>query len=403
MERDLAGVWSRRVEAYRYLFPVGGVYALIGGGVWALHGLGLLAEYPSAAHPALMTGGFLFSCALGFLWTALPRFLGVPLPTFAELFPVIAVMGALTCAPLSVAPTLLYAAALWSFGITAAFVAGRYRRRTKDLLQPVWFVAVGLATGIAASAALLLHDLTDIPAAVVSIARSFYYRGTMLFFVAGIGMRLIPALAGVNPAPAMQTIDLRAAGKRRLPDGKAVELALLAAGIIAAFVIEGLGEIRAGAALMAVVMVWVSTRGFSIHRLPQRGMAFQWGVWLAGWATVAAPVAAAVFPEHYLHAWHILFIVGFGLLTPLVALRVALSHGGYDPPAVERRGVVRWIIIVLLTAAATRVSVAFIPQTALNHYAYAAGLWCVAIGLWLAVMLRHLRPAGKPPAPEAKA
>lgn len=395
MQSNSADFWSRRVEAYRFLFPIGAIYALIGGSVWALYRVGIIEVYPAAAHPAIMTGGFLFSCALGFLWTGMPRFLGTPPPTFAELFPVVSVMGILTIMPLSFEPAALYAAALWSFGITAAFMVGRYRQRTKDIMQPIWFVAVGLIIGITASAVLLLHEFTDIPSTVFSIARSFYFRGVMLFFVAGIGMRLIPSMAGVNPMPAMQLTTLDLPKKRLLPDGKTLELTMLATVIICAFVIEGLGEIRMAAVLVTGAMLWVSIRGFNIHHLPRRGGAFQWGVWLAGWATVAAPAMASVFPEHYIHAWHILFIGGFGLLTPLVALRVTLSHGGYNPPTVEKRKIVLWIIISILAAAGTRLSIVAVPQEALNHYAYAAVYWCVAIGLWLAVMLKYLRPPTK--------
>lgn len=394
MQNKKDNFWNRRVEAYRYLFPIGAIYALIGGGIWALYRVGLIENYPAAVHPALMTGGFLFSCALGFLWTGLPRFLGTPPPTFAELFPVLAVMGALTVMPLSIEPAALYAAALWSFGVTAVFIGGRYRQRTKDIMQPIWFVAVGLIIGILASAILLLHEFAAIPTPIFSIARSFYFRGVMLFFVAGIGMRLIPSMAGVNPMPAMQLATLELPNKR-LPDGKALELIALAIVIAGAFVIEGLGEIRIAAALVTGAMLWVSIRGFNIHHLPHRGGAFQWGVWLAGWATVVAPAIAAVFPEQYVHAWHILFIGGFGLLTPLVALRVTLSHGGYNPPTVEKRKIVLWIIVAILAATGTRLSIAIVPQEALNHYAYAAIYWCVAIGLWLAVMLKHLRPPSK--------
>lgn len=348
MQNKTDDFWNRRVEAYRYLFPIGAIYALIGGGVWALYRIGMIASYPAATHPALMTGGFLFSCALGFLWTGVPRFLGTPPPTFGELFPVVAVMGILTVMPLSVGPAALYAAALWSFGITFAFMAGRYRRRTKDIMQPIWFVAVGLIIGIIASAILLLQEFTTLPYPVFSIARSFYFRGVMLFFVAGIGMRLIPSMAGVNPMPAMQLTTLDLPERRLLPDGKALELIVLATVITSAFIIEGLGKIRIAAALVTGAMLWVSIRGFNIHHLPHRGGAFQWGVWLAGWATVVAPAVAAVFPEQYVHAWHILFIGGFGLLTPLVALRVTLSHGGYNPPIIEKQKIVLWIIIAIL-------------------------------------------------------
>src|ERR1035437_201255 len=63
---------------YRLLFPLGVLCGLIGVGHWMLWSIGWLAESHSFFHASMQVQGFLTCFVVGFLMTALPRFLGAP-------------------------------------------------------------------------------------------------------------------------------------------------------------------------------------------------------------------------------------------------------------------------------------------------------------------------------------
>src|SRR5690348_4847137 len=65
-----------RYGPYRLLFPIGVLCGLIGVGHWLFWSLGWVAEGRTFFHATLQVQGFLTCFAVGFLMTALPRFLG---------------------------------------------------------------------------------------------------------------------------------------------------------------------------------------------------------------------------------------------------------------------------------------------------------------------------------------
>jgi hypothetical protein len=62
------------ISPYKFLFCIGFIYALIGSGSWIFFRLGWM-DYPTVIHGEWMMLGFLLSYVMGFLMTAIPRFL----------------------------------------------------------------------------------------------------------------------------------------------------------------------------------------------------------------------------------------------------------------------------------------------------------------------------------------
>src|ERR1035441_7972006 len=65
-----------RYGPYRLLFPLGILCGLLGVGHWVLWSVGWLSESHAFFHASIQVQGFLTCFVVGFLMTALPRFLG---------------------------------------------------------------------------------------------------------------------------------------------------------------------------------------------------------------------------------------------------------------------------------------------------------------------------------------
>ena len=95
-------------------------------------------------------------------------------------------------------------------------------------------------------------------------------------------------------------------------------------------------------------------------------------------------------PETGLHALHLAFISGFGLLTLLVASRVTLAHGGYDLSIEKRSRVFKWAGGWILAAALVRASAPLTAQAYFHHLAYAAACWIIGVGIWAAYFVPRM-------------
>src|SRR5690349_12621920 len=73
-----------RAGPYRIFFPLGILAGLMGVGHWTLWSVGWLKESNSFFHATIQIQGFLTAFAIGFLMTALPRFLGAFSAAFLE-------------------------------------------------------------------------------------------------------------------------------------------------------------------------------------------------------------------------------------------------------------------------------------------------------------------------------
>ncbi|QSR88491.1 NnrS family protein [Methylacidiphilum caldifontis] len=73
-------------EPYRFFFPLGIFWGIIGTLLWPLSTFGWMPSVPALSHPRIMIEGFVGSFVIGFLCTSLPRLLEVPPLSFILLF-----------------------------------------------------------------------------------------------------------------------------------------------------------------------------------------------------------------------------------------------------------------------------------------------------------------------------
>ncbi len=382
---------SQKVEAYRVLFALGGLHAIIGAGVWVLSFFDLISS-PILVHPYMMSGGFLLSFAFGFLWTAVPRFTQSRMPSLAELIPLVLSGIATLVAELCMRADWLLFFLLSSSLISLRFLASRYLERKQDPPESFLFVGVALIVGTASLAVLWISNFVSIEPTLFSFARSFFLKGFMLFLVLGVGFRLIPAILGVNAPQKMEvmSVDGVLAELRKKQRGTLWQNRALIVAVLLAFALESLSYIRLSAALLAAAMLWSGLRGFHFYRVPSWSNPFALIVWLSVLSVLLTPLLIVLFPERAVHLWHLYFIGGLGLMTIMVSLRVSVSHSGVAVAHVEeKKPYIKWIGALLVLSALTRLSVAWWPETLSSHYLYAASVWVIALLIWFRHFLSY--------------
>ncbi len=386
---------ERPVEAYRYLFAIGAVYSVVGTVMWIMFALQMIS-YPGTLHPMVMSGGFLLSFAYGFLWTALPRFTQSAVPSFRELSPLLAAqiigLGSAACGEEVLSLLCFLVANL----LTVRFAITRFRTRKNNPPDSFFFVGIALILGGLSIATLIVSRFIELPMPLVIAARVFFLRDMIFFMVLGVGFRLIPAILGVAAPQKLEVVQANPSLTTKLSRTlnshawNALILILFAFSLIA----ESFGEIRVAAACTFLACVLAILRGFQWRSMPTWSNRLAWFVWMSVAFMNAGPAAVLVFPIYAVHLWHLSFIGGLGLMTLMVATRVAVSHSGeYKPYVEERRRFVPWIGIIILITALTRASIAWTPQQATTHYVYAACFWLISIGIWFVYFLRYTIPA----------
>ena len=131
-------------------------------------------------------------------------------------------------------------------------------------------------------------------------------------------------------------------------------------------------------------LVLASTQlAWKLWRGPGRGDGLAWALWLAGWCVTLGFVAAAVWPEQRVEAWHVAFVGGYALLTLAIATRVVVSHGGHARS--EERVVLTTVgtSALLLATLVRALGPTFDPDHTGAHHALAAALGALAFAAWL--------------------
>lgn len=367
-------------NTYRYLFPIGGLNAAIGAVLWIAFRYQWIEFYPISMHGNLMIGGFLLSFAYGFLWTAIPRFLRASMPTQRELIALVAAMGATPVLGLLSEPAYFYFAVLSGLLLTIRFGVTRFKLRRNAPPPSFVFVFFGMLLTALSLLILIASSLAPVPAPLVGFARAFFLKGFVLFLVLGIGMKLIPALTGWKPTPEAEPGD----ADFRLKPTHGVLMALIVLGLW----LESQGRAALAGPAYSLGLTLAGALEMKLGNLPKVKSGLSLSIWASMIVICLGPLLFIYNPSFALHFWHLIFIGGFGLLTIFVSLRVVMAHSGQEFLKWERRPAYFVIAGLILLAAITRLSAAYIPGSLLNHYAYAAFTWIAALAGWAYFFVR---------------
>lgn len=358
------------VQPYQIFFPIGVLYGIWGTFLWILHALGWIA-YPGIMHAGLMITGFLFSFALGFLMTAVPRFTGA---RFASKNELIFATGLSLISFAGIYPAVF---SLIILIFIAIFFLSRFRERIYTPPVHFIFIPLGIIIGILGS----ILIINDSP-----VGRVFLYQGTMLCFVLGVGGKLVTALLGWGALPTTQFESLGIKKKSKLPPWNVLIPFIL---LLLGFALEFSDLLAFGRVLRAIAGFWVGIAAWKIHKLPaQPGRLSMW-LWISCWGLVTGLWIYALVPNMGIHGMHFTFISGFGLMTLMIASRVTLAHGGYDLTLELKSKTLLWTSSLVILSAITRV-IAPYSLTYFNHLAYASATWIVAMVIWVIPFLPRI-------------
>lgn len=365
---------------YKFFFPIGLGFAFWGALVWVLFAFGLGA-YPGQLHANLMTGGFLFAFAAGFLLTAVPRFTGTSSARPGELALVGASFAVQILAGLGAFGAARQAQVLllgMAFGLVsmAVFFARRWRARTNAPPPTFLFAGGGLVVGFAGAVLLAAAPAIGAPTAE-ALGRNLLYHAMVPSMVVGVGCRLFPLLMGWGGTP---VVAAPGSGGKLL--GIPSRLALAGVLFFSSFFVESLLSPVLGRILQAGVLLWIAVAVWRLHHLPpRRGQLAMW-LWVAAWAFVGGYWGKALLPAYAIHFAHLTFIVGLGMTTFMVATRVTLAHGGHGTAAEIASRALLWTGVFLVASTLVRLAAGVVQAGYFHQIALAAALWIVGLLIW---------------------
>jgi uncharacterized protein involved in response to NO len=376
---------NRFENPFRLFFPLGWLLGMAGVLLWPLMLSGAITVYPKEIHADAMMGGFLILFVAGFLMTALPRFAGTFDLERGELFLFLSSAIVLVITIFFQNRLPFHAALLITLVFLFLFCIRRIRNRTTLPPPPLIFAFAGLAGGILSLSCLLLHDLTGGATVWLSVSRLFFYQGLQLCLVLGVGIFLIPNLLGHPTCTPPVTIGVRTPGSQHLPYLRFVPKPLwIVIGLFfVSFYFQAAYSERVGTAIRAAILALVSFHDWKIYRLPPVRSTVSIALWISCWLLLAGLWLQVVRPAYDIHARHLIYIGGFGLMTLMIATRVILAHGGHNMMLEKRSRLLKGAVALVLLATFTRVIARLFPETVyLHHLAYAAWAWIAGLILW---------------------
>ena len=378
-------------EPYRILFPLGAVIGIIGVALWPLYVWKVLPIYPGLMHSRIMIMGFLTGFVVGFLGTAFPRLLDVPrirMPLTMVFTLAIAVGTIAHLLGKTLAGDIIFTSILLTLVVD---MASRFPKR-KDVPPPAFvLVGFGLLSGIAGGAIQIIAALRPeaLPDLAYPLGRLLMHQGYLLLPIMGISAFLLPRFFGL---PNRQNFPESPA----LPPGwlpRAIFAATCGLVVLAGFVLEANGMVRAGMAARAAGLTVYFLREVPIHHAKFTGGSLALGLRLAMLSIPLGYVLMAIWPERVSSFIHVVVISGFSLLTFIVASRVVYGHSGQADKFQARLKPILFLIAMVMLAMLTRVSADWMPAIRLSHYAYAGLSWIAGVLVWMGSVLPGVKGA----------
>ncbi len=361
------------MNPYRVLFSIGFLYALGGLSLWVIFPSGLI-PYPAFLHADWMMQGFLLSFAMGFLMTALPKFLNSAPCRLWEL------NIAIGCTMLPLMRSVFPPLTQWHTEIVpflwlGFYAASRFRKAEFQPPPSFIFIPLGLLSGI-----------------LGIFSKPLIIEGALLSFILGIGSKLIPALLGHSKPILIQLSSQKRSFTERL--------IFVEAGLFLIGIVFHIAEATSfGDFCWAVVVTSMAIRFWKILSRPKMHGYLSLLLWASSWMVVVGLWLVVFFSAYRVHMMHGIYVGGMSLMALCVATRVVLAHGGFAlTPEISSKGFLLCGTLCII-AAMTRMAAAFLPpESYFLHLAYASSslalgfiFWAVAIGYKLVL---------KPPATE---
>lgn len=376
---------KQEIDAYRLFFPVGWLFGLAGSILWLLFLHNFITTYPKEWHADLMTGGFLPLFTAGFLMTAVPRFTGSFGPERGD-FILTSALAAGLIATVFLPSRLPFHVCLATFSLLMlAFCWRRIRNRSAYPPPPLIFTLVAFAAQTLASLGQAYFDAAGRGEAFNNLGRLYLYEGFQLLLILGVGIFLIPNLLGHPTCTPPVTLGIRDPKAKPLPFFRMIPAPLwvVSSVLLGSFVLEVWVSPLAARVIRAAVFSLVCFHDWKIHKLPGVRSTMAWSLWMSCWLLLIGLWLPVAFPAYDIHARHLTYLGGFGLMTFAVATRVTLAHGGHNLALERTSRLFKIAVGLILLAAATRAIARLLPEAAYwHHLLFAAWSWTIGLLLW---------------------
>lgn len=352
-------------EPYRYLFPLGAISAFWGLGIWILFQLGLLSFYPRVNHGMIMFFALFWSFITGFLMTAVPKMTGT---IKAQTYEIVITMGlimtqliASTLPEHSYSVFILLLQALWM----VTFLVKRFLQKFKIPFWGFVFVPAAFMMSFAGS---LLYFVTSNNSYLFSIAGEAF----VLNLILGLGGRLVPAITRVPQA--------------QLPtdphENKSFYLSLSTAILLnLSFFIENFVNVNFGQILKTIITFFSIVYFLKLFKKPVQFSFIGLGLKISLVGILLGSILQVPFFGLGLAGSHVLYILGFLLITVMISFRVMLAHGGQTLDyEVQSK---RILAIVSLMGLATISRFLAFNQVTSYYVFISAMILIIAMFLWL--------------------
>ncbi len=373
-------------EPYRLFFPLGMLAGIAGVLLWPMCYAGWLKFYPNEAHMRIMIEGFMGAFVAGFLGTAFPRLSGNHRWFAGEFLLLLGLWAASVILHLTNRVPMGDATFCVMLAVLFLGMAGRWISGNRDTPPPGFVLAFAGILGSIAAAGLLASGKLAPWSQPWQFARLWLFQGFLLLPLMGIGPYVLPRFFGMPSSHSFDDSPTPPAGWW----GKTLKSAATGLLVLLSFVLEVSGHAMAGQLLRAaVVLAWFAMetpmwKKAKVSTTP--GNAARWAT-----AGLAAGLACAAFwPLARVGSLHLFFVAGLGLVTMTVGTRVILGHAGRHDLLSGKIVWLRWVVGLLVLAAATRMTSDFIPAVRISHHIYAAWTWALAGVIWLIALCRYL-------------
>lgn len=370
---------------YRLFFPLGLLSGLWGVGHWVFWSIGWIQDANRVLHVSLQIEGFLASFIVGFIMTAIPRFIGADPAQLWE----VAVAFLLELGVLSASLTHHSDYAQISFILlilfVVSFVGKRFPRRTKSPPASFLLVGFGLLNAVTGAAfyGLGLHRHVDL---WTTRGQEMLETGFLLCLILGIAGYLLPFLTGYAGDPAC---DPGHSPLRRLSPSTLVMHGATGLAIFCSFFFPATATISASFLRATAASIHFLTFG-QLYRPFKKFGAHTIFFWTACWMIVLGLWATAIWPEFHIAMEHIFFIGGYSLMIFSFGTLVVLSHSAQASLLNGK------LIVLKIVGAFTLLGMAFRITADLDAWNYkrwihfASGCWWVAAFVWLIYILPKL-------------
>jgi hypothetical protein len=380
---------NKIIEPYRILFPVGILFGVWGTAVWISYWLGFI-DFPSRIHSDLMMSGFMFSFISGFLMTSMPKYLGSKKFLTVDLFIISFILMGLFFSAVFELRIIFQFLSFLGMLYLGYFVIFRFFNRTHQIYPNFIYLIVGLLFASVGTGILFFSDILKLDFQLIRLAKLFFYQGTIISLIVGVGSTLIPVLLGYGN----QNVISYSVGERSLFQVYLQSVTgiiwLFLFLFISSFFIEIYVNYIAGTLLRALVISQIIIKTWKIFQFPFANSKLSVSIWITGVMLILSLWISVFFYIYKVHAIHMLFISGFGLLTILVASRITLAHGYHGFHLEVNSNLLYYLTFLIILAALTRFSAIFFPEFYTEYLAYAGILWVFALLVWAGFFLKKL-------------